>query len=298
VVVLAAKRKIWNSKSILFILPVLVVLVFLDFYPISYSIYISFTNFGEFHFFNYTLIGLSNYIRIVKSGFLWQLLLQNAIYAVGSVALFAPLGFIIALVMNQKGLRGKTFYRTAILFPWAYPAFITILIWQGMLDYRFGIVNELLEKVGLKPIYWLGTPGTAMLSIIMVNLWLSFPYYTYVFTSAMQSIPSELYEAAEMDGYGPFGRLRTIIIPMLSRQIAFVVIFGFIFTWNNFYIPFLLTGGGPGTSTQILITYSYYSAFSYLQFGIGAAYSVISILVLLVIVVIANHYSKMMTVLY
>jgi arabinogalactan oligomer/maltooligosaccharide transport system permease protein len=202
------------------------------------------------------------------------------------------------MVMSQRGLKGKTFYRTAILFPWAYPAFITILIWQGMLDYRFGIVNELLAKIGIGPVYWLGTPATAMLSIILVNLWLSFPYYTYVFTSAMQSIPSELYEAAEMDGYGPLGRLRTIIMPMLSRQIAFVVIFGFIFTWNNFYIPFLLTGGGPGTSTQILITYSYYSAFSYLQFGIGAAYSVISILVLLVIVIVANHYSKMMTVLY
>ncbi|MGC9294887.1 MAG: carbohydrate ABC transporter permease [Thermoplasmata archaeon] len=288
----------WNLRSLLFILPVIVVLIFLDFYPIAYSIYISFTNFGEFHFFNYSFIGLENYIRIIRSGFLWQLLWQNAIYAFGSVALFAPLGFIIALVMNQRGLRGKTFYRTAILFPWAYPAFITILIWQGMLDYRFGIINELLEKVGIKPIYWLGTPGTAMLSIILVNLWLSFPYYSYVFTSAMQSIPTELYEAAEMDGYGPIGRLKNIIMPMLSRQIAFVVIFGFIFTWNNFYIPFLLTGGGPGTSTQILITYSYSSAFSYLQFGIGAAYSVISILVLLVVVIIANHYSKMMTVLY
>ncbi len=292
------KIKTWSLRSLLFILPVLLVLIFLDFYPIAYSIYISFTDFGEFHFFNYTFIGLQNYIRIVKSGFLWQLLEQNAIYAFGSVALFAPLGFIIAMVMNQKGLRGKTFYRTAILFPWAYPAFITILIWQGMLDYHFGIVNELLEKIGLKPIYWLGTPGTAMLSIILVNLWLSFPYYTYVFTSAMQSIPSELYEAAEMDGYGTLGKLRNIIMPMLSRQIAFVVIFGFIFTWNNFYIPFLLTGGGPGTSTQILITYSYDSAFSYLQFGVGAAYSVISILVLLVVVIIANHYSKMMTVLY
>ena len=288
----------WSLRSLIFILPVIVVLIFLDFYPIAYSIYLSFTNFGEFHFFDYTFIGFQNYVKIVESGFLWTLLEQNAIYAVGSVALFAPLGFVIAMVMSQRGLKGKTFYRTAILFPWAYPAFITILIWQGMLDYRFGIVNELLAKIGIGPVYWLGTPATAMLSIVLVNLWLSFPYYTYVFTSAMQSIPSELYEAAEMDGYGPLGRLRTIIMPMLSRQIAFVVIFGFIFTWNNFYIPFLLTGGGPGTSTQILITYSYYSAFSYLQFGIGAAYSVISILVLLVIVIVANHYSKMMTVLY
>ncbi len=294
---MSGKQKTEN-KAIVYLIPVLAVLAFLDFYPISYSIYMSFTNFNEFHFFNYSFIGIKNYINIIKSGFLWQLLEQNAIYAFGSVALMAPAGFIIAMVMNQKGLRGKSFYRTAILFPWAYPAFITILIWQGMLDYHFGIINEFLESIRLKPVYWLGTPETAMFSIIFVNLWLSFPYYTYVFTSALQSIPSELYEAAEMDGYGVFGKIRRIILPMMSRQIAFVVIFGFIFTWNNFYIPFLLTGGGPGYSTQILITWSYMEAFDYLQFGIAAAYAVISILFLLVVVIIANHYSKMMSILY
>jgi len=285
-------------KGFLYILPLLVVLAFLDFYPIIYSIYISFTNFNLFHFFNYQFIGLSNYISIIKSGMLTTLLINTTIWSAGSIALMAPFGFILALIMNQKGLRGKSAFRTAILFPWAFPAFLTILVWAGMLDYNLGIVNKILTSIGLPKVYWLGTPSTAMLSLILVNLWLSFPYYTYVFTSALQSIPPEFYEACEVDGYGIFGRLRYVVFPMLSRQIAFITVFGFIFTWNNFYVPFLLTGGGPGVSTQILITYSYYEAFSYMQFGIAAAYAVFDIIILLVIVLIINHYSKMMTVLY
>ncbi|MCL4320670.1 MAG: sugar ABC transporter permease, partial [Candidatus Thermoplasmatota archaeon] len=133
--------------------------------------------------------------------------------------------------------------------------------------------------------------------LILVNFWLSFPYYTFVYTSAVQSIPQELYEAAEVNGYGSLRTLTSVTLPLLRRQIAFITIFGFIFTWNNFYVPFLLTGGGPGISTEILITYSYLQAFSYSNYALGAAYAVISIVILLVFVVVANHYTKMMTIL-
>ena len=114
----------------------------------------------------------------------------------------------------------------------------------------------------------------------------------------MQSIPNELYEAAEMDGYGSLRTLTRVTLPLLKRQVAFITIFGFIFTWNNFYVPFLLTGGGPGISTQILITYSYLEAFSYSNYALGAAYAIISILILLVFVIVTNHYTKMMSILY
>ncbi len=283
----------------LYILPLLAVLAFLDFYPIAYSILISFSNLDYLNILKpLQIVGLRNYYTIVASGMLWKLLYQTTIWSLGSVAIMGPLGFVIALVINQRGLKGKTAYRTAILVPWAFPAFITILVWQGMLNLNYGIVNRMLNLIGIGSVNWLGTPGNAMLSMILVNVWLSFPYYTFVYTSAMQSLPAELLDAAEMDGYGIFGRLRRIIIPMLSRQIAFITIFGFIFTWNNFYIPFLLTSGGPGTSTQILITYSYVSAFDYYNYGIAAAYAVISIIILVIFVVVVNKMTKMMSVLY
>ncbi|MCL4420284.1 MAG: sugar ABC transporter permease [Candidatus Thermoplasmatota archaeon] len=224
--------------------------------------------------------------------------LNTVIFSVGSVALMVPIGFAIALLMNQRGIKGKRAFRTAILFPWAFPAFITILIWAGMLDYNFGIIDELFRVIGLKSVDWLTNPSLAMLSAILVNLWLSFPYYTFVYTATIQSIPSELNEAAEMDGYGLFGRLRRVVIPLVSRQIAFITIFGFIFTWNNFYVIYLLTDGGPGISTSTLMVYSYIQAFSDGNYSIAAAYSIISLLILLVFVVIANKYTKMMQVLY
>ncbi len=285
-------------KAILYVLPVIIVLAVLDFYPIFESIYFSFTDFNSLHFFTYGFVGLTNYVYLFSSYELRTVIANTIIWSVGSTVVMVPAGFILALIMNQKKLRGKYFYRTIYLFPWAFPAFITILIWSNMLAYTGGVVNEIFNVMGLKSIYWLTSPHYAMFSLILVNFWLSFPYYTFVYTSAVQSIPHELYEAAEMDGYGSLRTLTRVTLPLLKRQIAFVTIFGFIFTWNNFYVPFLLTSGGPGISTQILITYSYLQAFSYSNYALGAAYSIISILILLVFVVVANHYTKMMSVLY
>lgn len=287
-------------KGYIYLLPVLIVLVFLNFYPFGYTLYTSFLSFSlaPGHFLNPPFVGFKMYDYVFTLFHFKTVFINTVIFSVGSVALMVPIGFALALVMNQRGIRGKRAFRTAILFPWAFPAFITILIWAGMLDPHFGIIDELFRLIGLKSYNWLTNPSLAMLSAILVNLWLSFPYYTFVYTATIQSIPSELNEAAEMDGYGLFGRLRRVILPLVSRQIAFITIFGFIFTWNNFYVIYLLTGGGPGISTSTLMVYSYVQAFSDGNYSIAAAYSIISLLILLVFVVIANKYTKMMQVIY
>ncbi len=287
-----------DFKSLLWILPVLIVLAFLDFYPILEGIYFSLTDFNQFHFFNYGFVGFANYSYIFGSPELRTVIANTLVWSIGSTVVMVPAGFMLALIMNQKNLRGKYIYRSLYLFPWAFPAFLTILVWSNMLAYNGGVVNDLLGLVGISSIAWLTSPTYAMFSIIFVNFWLSFPYYTFVYTSAVQSIPNELYEAAEMDGYGSLRTLTRVTLPLLKRQVAFITIFGFIFTWNNFYVPFLLTGGGPGISTQILITYSYLEAFSYSNYALGAAYAIISILILLVFVIVTNHYTKMMSILY
>ena len=275
----------------------IIVLVFLDFYPIYEGIYYSLTDFNSLHFFNYGFVGLANFIYIFTSSDLWTVIGNTLVWSIGSTVIIVPAGFTLALIMNQKKLRGKTIYRTLFLFPWAFPAFITILVWSNMLAYTGGVANEFLNLMGFRSLDWLTSPKYAMLSLILVNLWLSFPYYTFVYTAGVQSIPQELYEAAEVNGYGSLRTLTSVTLPLLRRQIAFITIFGFIFTWNNFYVPFLLTGGGPGISTEILITYSYLQAFSYSNYSLGAAYAVVSLIILLVFVVVANHYTKMMTIL-
>ena len=271
--------------------------MFLDFYPIYEGVYYSMTDFNSLHFFNYGFVGLANFIYIFTSSDLWTVIGNTLVWSIGSTVIIVPAGFALALIMNQKKLRGKTIYRTLFLFPWAFPAFITILVWSNMLAYTGGVANEFLNLMGFRSLDWLTSPKYAMLSLILVNLWLSFPYYTFVYTAGVQSIPQELYEAAEVNGYGSLRTLTSVTLPLLRRQIAFITIFGFIFTWNNFYVPFLLTGGGPGISTEILITYSYLQAFSYSNYSLGAAYAVVSLIILLVFVVVANHYTKMMTIL-
>ena len=292
------KVRKYEISKLIYLSPVLIVLAVLNFYPIAYTIYISMTNFSGTHFYHYAFVGATNFYLVLTSPNLLTVIFNNIIFAGGSILLMAFAGFGVAILMSQRGIRGKTFFRTLILVPWAFPAFITILIWKNLLTKSYGAVNEVFLKLFHVNPYWLGSPSLAMLSIILVNLWLSLAYYTFVYTAAIQSIPAELYDAAEMDGYGTFGRIRKVVIPLLSRQIAFITIFGFIFAWSNFYIPFLLTSGGPGISTQILITYSYTEAFSYNSYAIAAVYSIISVLILLVMVVIVNHYSKMMSVLY
>ncbi|EQB68009.1 carbohydrate ABC transporter permease [Cuniculiplasma divulgatum] len=291
------KKKKVEYRSIVYILPAIIVLVFLDFYPIFESVYYSLTDFNSAHFFNFGFVGLANFIYVFTSSDLWTVIGNTLVWSIGSTVVMVPAGFALALIMNQKKMRGKTIYRTMYLFPWAFPAFITILVWSNMLAYTGGVANEVLNVMGFKSLDWLTSPKYAMISLILVNFWLSFPYYTFVYTSAVQSIPQELYEAAEVNGYGSLRTLTSVTLPLLRRQIAFITIFGFIFTWNNFYVPFLLTGGGPGISTEILITYSYLQAFSYSNYALGAAYAVISIVILLVFVVVANHYTKMMTIL-
>ena len=291
-----SKRSDWFY--IVYLLPVFVILGFLYFYPVAYTIYISFSNFSKFHFFNFSYIGATNYYRVMESPHLLQVIGNNIVFAVGSIAIMSSAGFGVALILGQRGLRGKTVFRTLILVPWAYPAYITILIWKNLLDKYFGLVNQVLYPLFHIDPAWTGTANLAMISLILVNLWLSLAYYTFVYTAAFQSIPSELFDAAEMDGYGTFGKVRHVIMPLLSRQIAFITIFGFIVSWSNFYLPYLLTSGGPGLSTQILITYSYTEAFNDLQFGIAAVYALVSFLILTVMVVIVNHYSKMMSIIY
>lgn len=291
------KKKKVEYRAVVYILPVIIVLVFLDFYPIYEGIYYSLTDFNSLHFFHYGFVGLANFIYIFTSSDLWTVIGNTLVWSIGSTVIIVPAGFTLALIMNQKKLRGKTIYRTLFLFPWAFPAFITILVWSNMLAYTGGVANEFLNLMGFRSLDWLTSPKYAMLSLILVNLWLSFPYYTFVYTAGVQSIPQELYEAAEVNGYGSLRTLTSVTLPLLRRQIAFITIFGFIFTWNNFYVPFLLTGGGPGISTEILITYSYLQAFSYSNYSLGAAYAVVSLIILLVFVVVANHYTKMMTIL-
>jgi len=283
------KRNIFFNY--LYILPVVILVAFLYLYPILYTIYISFTNFNLYHFFKYQWVGLANYITVLTGGTFWQVLVNTAIWTVGSLAPMIAVGFLLALILNQKDLRGRSAFFTLLLVPWAFPAFISLIVWQGMWNWKYGIVNKVLAIFGIKPVDWFDMVPMAWTMLILTNLWLSFPYYTSVFLSALQSIPEELYSIAEIDGASRFARFRYITLPLMRKTIAFVAIGGFTFTWNNFYPIYILTGGGPGNATNILVVYAYQAAFNNSLYNFAAVYSVIDAAILIAMAIIMLKYS-------
>lgn len=286
-----------NWRAYVYLLPMLLVLLFLNIYPIAYTFYISLTNFGigRGSLFNPKYTGFTNYLHAFSGTYnlgLTKLLLQNsALWATGSVAIFIPLGLVLATLLNQP-IRGKWIYRTVILIPWAMPAFISLLTWENMFNYEYGIINSLLNSMGLHSINWLqGPPVDVWSALFLTNTWLSFPFYTIVFLAAMQAIPADLYESARIDGAGTFRMFSGITVPYILPTILFVAITGWLFTFNNFYPIYLLTSGGPGFTTEIFVVQIYQYAEVDYQFATAATYSVVNFIILLVVAVIAIKYA-------
>ncbi len=229
-------------------------------------------------------IGLSNYTRIltdetIRSGFI-KIFIWNVVFAVVSVLSTFLLGMLIALLFNDPRLRGKSIYRSLLILPYALPGFVTALVWKGMFNQDYGIINQTL---GLG-IDWLGTDFGAKAAILITNLWLGFPYMFIVCTGALQSIPQDVREAATIDGANAFRTLRSIIMPLLLVAVGPLLLASFAFNFNNFGLIYLLTKGGPfnGADTSIgssdlLITYAYRLAFSGTapNYGFAAAVSVV-----------------------
>ncbi|MCC5581654.1 ABC transporter permease subunit [Microtetraspora sp. AC03309] len=215
----------------------------------------------------------------------------NLFYAIAVVALTAALGLAAALVLHHPRMRGVRAYRTLIVLPYAMPAFAMLLVWRDMFNTDFGLINRML---GLHT-DWLGTPFTARLSVLLVQLWLGFPYMFLVATGALQTIPREYLEAAEVDGASPWQRFRKVTLPLLLLALAPLLVSSFAFNFNNFNGIFLVTSGGPFPSdnptvgaTDLLITYTFRLAFGQqgAQYGLAAAMSIYVYLIVAVISII------------
>ncbi len=203
-------------------------------------------------------------------------------FAILSVLTTFALGLALAVIFNDPRVKGRTFYRAMFILPYAFPGFLAALVWKGMLNRDFGIINQTL--LGGAGINWLGDGDLAKLSILLVNLWLGFPYMFLICTGALQAIPGELTEAGIMDGAGPLRRFWSITLPLLMVSVAPLLIASFAFNFNNFSLIYMLTGGGPNYpglpiivgETDILISMVYSVAFEsgVKQYGLASAMSI------------------------
>ena len=233
------------------------------------------------------LVGADNFTRMFTdsrlSGPFFKITAWTFVFAIGSVLTTFALGLGLATIFNDPRVKGRVLYRALFILPYAFPGFLAALVWKGMLNQQFGIVNQTL--LGGASINWLGDGNLAKLSILGVNLWLGFPYMFLVCTGALQSIPGELNEAAIMDGAGPLKRFRSVTLPLLLVSVAPLLIASFAFNFNNFSLIYMLTGGGPNFpgspilvgETDILISMVYSVAFESgtKQYGLASAMSII-----------------------
>ncbi len=246
-------------------------------------------------------VGWRNFDRILSSsairGPFFRVFLWTFTFATGSVLLTFVVGLGLALALNDPRVRGLKYYRAILIIPYALPSFMTALIWQGLLNTTYGPINRILGV----SIPWLtsadafGPNGLAVLpklSVLLVNLWLGFPYMFLITTGALQAIPSDLREAAFVDGASGWQAFRRVTLPLLLVSTAPLLIASFAFNFNNFNTIFLLTGGGPPIQgaatpaghTDILITYAYRLAF---QTGRGQDFGLASAVSVLIFIMVA-----------
>ncbi len=248
-------------------------------------------------------IWFENYSRLVTDQKVRTPLIRVFIwtfsFAVFSVLSTFALGLLLAMALNRH-MRGRRIYRSILILPYAMPSVMSILIWAGMFDSDFGAVNSILHT----NIHWLQNPSLARAIVLLVNLWLGFPYFYLICSGSLQAIPTELLEAAAIDGANPRQVFRKITLPLLLQILSPLLIASFAFNFNNFNLIYLLTGGGPtqtlngeiAGATDILISYTYKIAFgtNFQDFGLASAISVIIFLIVASISMYGLRRSKVM----
>jgi arabinogalactan oligomer / maltooligosaccharide transport system permease protein len=241
-------------------------------------------------------VGFGNFARVLTdptiSGYFAGVLGWNLVFALGSVLGQFALGMAVALALHHRRMRGTRFYRIVLILPYAMPSFAMLLVWRDMFNRDFGLINQLLGA----DVDWLGEPMTARLGVILVNLWLGFPYMFLVTTGALQAIPRELTEAAAIDGATPWKAFRRVTLPLLLVALTPLLISSFAYNFNNFNAIALTTEGGPFPAespqvggTDLLITYTFRLAFGAggAQFGFAAAISVFIFAIVAIISTVA-----------
>jgi arabinogalactan oligomer/maltooligosaccharide transport system permease protein len=230
----------------------------------------------------YTFVGLDNFDAILRGTDVafFRTLGVTVLWTAANVALHVVIGVTLALLLSQARLRFRSLYRVLFILPWAMPSYITALLWKGMFHPEFGAVNALL---GLRGFSWMNHFWSAFLANLITNTWLGFPFMMVTALGGLTAIPRDLYEAAALDGAGPWKRFTTITLPLLRPTLAPAIVLGTVWTFNMFNVIYLVSGGAPGGQTDILVTEAFRWAFERGQggaFGLAAAYSTLIFLML------------------
>ena len=261
----------------LYVAPALLTVLLIAIFPLAWTVWESLHQHDlRMPWLGRPFVGLENYADALRDGRFWRALGHTAGFAVVTISIECVAGLFLAVAMNES-FRGRGALRAAVLVPWAIPTVVSALLWRFMFDADAGIANALLVKVGVldTPIVWFTRAATAWVPVVLADVWKTTPFVALLLLAGLQNIDPTLYEAAEMDGAGAWWQLRHITIPLLAPAILVVLIFRTLDAFRVFDLIYVLTGGGPGTSTEPVSLYAFNALLQNLEFGYGAALSVL-----------------------
>ncbi|MFC7098893.1 carbohydrate ABC transporter permease [Halobaculum marinum] len=279
-----------RDTSLLFVLPGLFVFSAFMLFPVLYIVGISFTNaapgnlfagegamsiltFGEAAF-----VGVENYVEVLSDARFWNSFGVTWLFVATSVALKLLLSIGLALVVTNDRVRGKRLMRSLIILPMGLPAIFTITVWRGIFSSaQFGLVNQLLTAVGLETVSWLSQRWPAFFAYNVTEAWLAYPFMVIITVSALQDVPDELHEAAMVDGASFLSRFLHVTLPSIKKPVLFATILTSAASFQQFLIPYVFNAGGPARANELIVVYGYQEAFSFNNYGKGAAISLIAV---------------------
>jgi arabinogalactan oligomer/maltooligosaccharide transport system permease protein len=295
----------------LYIAPAAIILAIVTFYPIFYSVYLSFTNFGLKNLRGTPpdWVWFRNYERIIRgelpiTGFdFWRILGFNFTWTIVNVFFHVVIGVAVALLLNKHRIIGRRVFRAIFIIPWAMPPLVVATVWRNMFDEQFGAINLSLKALHLPhQINWLGStdppiPGVEFLplsffAVVIANVWLGWPFMMVVATGALQSIPRDLYEAAKVDGASRAQQFWDITAPLLRPAMVPAIMYGTILTFNQFNVIYFISQGGPLGRSEILVTQAFKLVNPSGFYGIASAFSVMIFFILLIITLAQNRVAR------
>jgi len=278
-----ARMQISQARlGILLLLPAMLLLAGLTLYPVLYGVWLSLHHKHSF-FPQQSWAGLENYWFLLADPEFSESVWRGVVYSVSTIALQIIIGVGAALVLNQY-FPGRSLVRGIVLFPYVIPTVVAVILWKWLLNNQFGLINYGMVKLGLtdEPINWMGHTFI-MTSLILISVWQFFPFVVLAVLARLQTIPTELYEAARVDGAGALSRFFHVTLPQLASVLFIVVLLRTIWMFTKFDTVWLMTqGGGAEKYIRTLPVYAYLRAFHYYEAGTGAAASVVMFLLLVV----------------
>ena len=283
-----ASRRTWTNlraaaTPYLFIAPNLTLFAIFVFAPLLYAAYISLHEWSLIG--DPTYVGAKNYQRLASDRQFWQALRNTAVYSLWTVPTALALGLLLALGLNRD-LYGRTLLRSLYFLPVVISSVVTALIAAWLFNDNYGIINALLKLVGLGPVPWLSSPAYALPSLVVTTLWIRVGFCMIVYLAALQNISPTYFEAAEIDGASRMKQFRYITWPLLAPATFLLLVLNVIYSFHVFDLIYVMTGGGPGFSTTMLVQYIYQAAFVTSEMGYASALGMVLFAIMLVFTVV------------